>query len=145
LITTKRAKEGTRTFNVNFTSSLQQLPRKVPVMNAEQYMQAAIMGAQNAWVVKNGGDRQELHEKIREHSMEAGKQVKVEGKSNDLIDRILKDDYFNIDKKRLLEIMDPKNFIGAAAIQTQEFVSEEVDPIIDANKSLLGMEASLKV
>jgi len=95
--------------------------------------------------VKNGGDRQELHEKIREHSMEAGKQVKVEGKSNDLIDRILKDDYFNIDKKRLLEIMDPKNFIGAAAIQTQEFVSEEVDPIIDANKSLLGMEASLKV
>lgn len=95
--------------------------------------------------VKNGGDRQELHERIREHSMEAGKQVKVEGKSNDLIERILEDDYFKIDKKRLLEIMDPKNFIGAAPMQTEEFIKEEVEPIIEKNKNLLGIEAELKV
>lgn len=69
--------------------------------------------------VKNGGDRQELHERIRVHSMEAGKNVKVEGKDNDLIDRIINDKYFNLDKDRLLEILDPKNFIGFAPEQTE--------------------------
>jgi len=95
--------------------------------------------------VKNGGDRQELHERIRVHSMEAGKQVKIEGKSNDLIDRVLQDDYFKIDKNRLVEIMNPANFIGAAPKQTEEFVKEEVTPIIDKNKNLLGIDCDLKV
>lgn len=95
--------------------------------------------------VKNGGDRQELHERIRVHSMEAGKMVKVEGKENDLIERILADDYFKIDKERLVEILDPKNFIGFAAEQTEDFIKEEIDPIIEKNKSLLGMKAELNV
>jgi len=95
--------------------------------------------------VKNGGDRQELHERIRTHSMDAGRVVKVEGKENDLIDRIIEDDYFNIDKKRLLEILDPKNFIGFAPDQTVEFVNTEITPIIEANKEMLGMDSSLKV
>ena len=95
--------------------------------------------------VKNGGDRQELHERIRVHSMDAGRNVKVEGKENDLIERILADDYFNIDKNRLMELLDPKNFIGFAAEQTVDFVELEVKPIIEKNKELLGLKAELHV
>lgn len=95
--------------------------------------------------VKNGGDRQELHELIRVHSMEAGKVVKLEGKDNDLIERIIADENFNIDKKRLLEILDPKNFVGFASEQTVEFVETEVKPIIEKYSDLLGMEADLRV
>lgn len=95
--------------------------------------------------VKNGGDRQELHERIRVHSMEAGKNVKVEGKDNDLIDRIINDKYFNLDKDRLLEILDPKNFIGFAPEQTEEFVNIEVKPILEKYSNRLGMKATLKV
>lgn len=95
--------------------------------------------------VKNGGDRQELHERIRVHSMEAGKMVKVEGKENDLIERILNDKGFNLDKDRLLEILAPKNFIGFAPEQTEEFINIEVKPILEKYKDRLGMEASLRV
>ncbi|MDY5981227.1 MAG: adenylosuccinate lyase [Fusobacterium mortiferum] len=95
--------------------------------------------------VKNGGDRQELHERIRVHSMEAGKNVKVKGKDNDLIDRIINDKYFNLDKARLLEILDPKNFIGFAPEQTEEFVNIEVKPILEKYSNRLGMKATLKV
>ena len=95
--------------------------------------------------VKNGGDRQELHERIRVHSMEAGKNVKVEGKDNDLIERILNDKYFNLDKERLLEILDPKNFIGFAPEQTEEFINIEVKPILEKYNDKLGMKANLRV
>ena len=95
--------------------------------------------------VKNGGDRQELHERIRVHSMEAGKNVKVKGKDNDLIDRIINDKYFNLDKDRLLEILDPKNFIGFAPEQTEEFVNIEVKLILEKYSNRLGMKATLKV
>jgi len=95
--------------------------------------------------VKNGGDRQELHERIRMHSMEAGKQVKVEGKDNDLIERILADDYFNIDKNRLMELLNPNNFIGFASEQTLDFIEVEVNPLIEKYKDLLGIKAELHV
>lgn len=95
--------------------------------------------------VKNGGDRQELHELIRVHSMEAGKQVKVDGKPNDLVDRILADDRFNIDKNKLKQVLDPKNFTGFASVQTEEFLKEYVAPILLKNKDLLGMDIELKV
>ncbi|MBZ4683395.1 MAG: adenylosuccinate lyase [Fusobacteriales bacterium] len=95
--------------------------------------------------VKNGGDRQELHERIRVHSMEAGKQVKIHGKKNDLIERILADEYFNIDKERLVEILDPKNFIGFASEQVVDFIETEINPIIDKYKDYLGIDAELKV
>ncbi|MGL6154600.1 MAG: adenylosuccinate lyase [Cetobacterium sp.] len=95
--------------------------------------------------VKKGGDRQELHEKIRVHSMEAGKMVKIHGKENDLIERILEDSYFNIDREKLLQILDPKNFIGFAPQQTEDFIKTEIQPILDKYKDLLGMEADLKV
>ncbi|UMQ43010.1 adenylosuccinate lyase [Chryseobacterium sp. Y16C] len=95
--------------------------------------------------VKAGGDRQEIHEVIRVHSMEASKQVKVEGKENDLIERILNDNSLKLDKSKLKEVLDPKNFIGFAPIQTEEFIANEVQPIIDQNKDLIGLEADLKV
>lgn len=95
--------------------------------------------------VKRGGDRQELHELIRVHSMEAGKQVKVEGLENDLIERILNDDSFDIDREKLMEILDPKNFIGFAPQQVVDFLENEVNPILEKNKDLLGMDTDLKV
>ena len=95
--------------------------------------------------VKNGGDRQELHERIRVHSMEAGRMVKVEGKENDLIERILNDKGFNLDKERLLEILAPKNFIGFAPEQTEEFINIEIKPVLEKYGDRLGMEAALRV
>ncbi|TDT70521.1 adenylosuccinate lyase [Hypnocyclicus thermotrophus] len=95
--------------------------------------------------VKNGGDRQELHERIRVHSMEAGKQVKIYGAKNDLIERILEDEYFNIDKERLVEILDPKNFIGFSSEQVIDFIETEINPIIEKYKDYLGIDAELKV
>jgi adenylosuccinate lyase len=95
--------------------------------------------------VKAGGDRQEIHEVIRVHSMEASKKVKEEGKENDLIERILNDDSLKLDKSKLTEVLDPKNFVGFAPIQTVEFIQNEVQPILDQNKDLIGLEADLKV
>ncbi|MGL5761028.1 MAG: adenylosuccinate lyase, partial [Cetobacterium sp.] len=91
------------------------------------------------------GDRQELHELIRVHSMEAGKQVKVEGLENDLIERIINDLSFDIDREKLMEILDPKNFIGFAPAQVVDFLETEVNPILEKNKELLGMNTDLKV
>ncbi|WP_322969580.1 adenylosuccinate lyase [Faecalibacter sp. LW9] len=95
--------------------------------------------------VKNGGDRQELHEIIRTHSMEAAKQVKMEGKHNDLIERIIADDNVKIDKDKLVELLDPKNFIGFAEEQTEDFLKDLVDPIVEKYKEFLGTNTDLKV
>ena len=95
--------------------------------------------------VKKGGDRQELHELIRVHSMEAGKKVKVEGLENDLIERIINDQSFDINRDKLMEILDPKNFIGFAPEQVVDFLETEVNPILEKNKELLGMDTDLKV
>lgn len=95
--------------------------------------------------VKNGGDRQELHERIRVHSMEAGKMVKIEAKENDLLERILADEYFNLDKEKLVNIMNPKNFTGFAGQQTEDFIEKEVRPILEKYKSCLGMNVDLRV
>ena len=95
--------------------------------------------------VKAGGDRQEIHETIRVHSMEASKKVKVEGKENDLIERILNDESLKMDKSKFMEMLDPKNFIGFAPIQAEEFVQNEAQPILDKYSDLIGLEADLKV
>lgn len=95
--------------------------------------------------VKAGGDRQEIHEIIRVHSMEASKKVKMEGKENDLIERILNDDSLKLDKTKLKEVLDPKNFIGFAPVQTEEFVKNEISPIVEKYQHLIGLESDLKV
>lgn len=95
--------------------------------------------------VKCGGDRQEIHEIIRQHSMEASKKVKVEGKENDLIERLMTDDRLKMDKTKIYEILNPKNFIGFAPIQTEEFIREEVNPILQKYEELIGLDVDLKV
>lgn len=95
--------------------------------------------------VKAGGDRQEIHEKIRVHSMEASKKVKMEGKENDLIDRIMNDESLKFDKSKLMEVLAPKNFIGFAPIQTEEFIKNEINPVLDKYADLIGLQSELKV
>lgn len=97
--------------------------------------------------VKHGGDRQELHEVIRELSMEAGKRVKVEGADNDLLERIARDDRFAAIHDQLDDITDPAKFTGRAAQQVDDYVRDEIDPILEANKALLDKAtvAELKV
>ncbi len=95
--------------------------------------------------VKAGGDRQELHEKIRVLSMEAGKTVKVEGKDNNLIDLIKQDNAFVAVKDTLDDILDAKNFIGRAPSQTMEFIQQEIQPILDKHADLLGETGKLSV
>ncbi len=95
--------------------------------------------------VKAGGDRQELHEKIRVHSMESAKKVKIEGGNNDLIERIKGDSAFSAIHDKLDKILDPKNFIGRAPKQATEFIAQEIDPILKANKSIIGLEGEVNV
>ena len=95
--------------------------------------------------VKAGGDRQELHERIRELSMEAGKTVKVEGKDNNLLELIAADPAFNLSLEDLQRSMDPKKYIGRAKEQTERFVNTVVQPILDSHKELLGVKAEINV
>lgn len=95
--------------------------------------------------VKAGGDRQELHEKIRTHSMEAAKKVKEEGKENDLILRIAEDPAFGMDIEKLNALMKPENFIGCATEQTTEYLSTVVAEILKDNQNVLGMDAEINV
>ena len=109
---------------------------ELPFMATENIMMQA---------VKNGGDRQELHEKIRELSMEAGKNVKVNGGQNNLIELISADGSFNLDIDALKAILKPENYVGRAPQQTEEFVNEVIAPILEANKELLGVQVELNV
>ena len=95
--------------------------------------------------VKRGGDRQELHERIRVHSMEAAKRVKELGMDNDLIERIIKDDKFLLSREEILGIMDPSNFIGRAPGQVDFFINNVVNPIIESNKKELGNSSEINV
>ena len=94
---------------------------------------------------KRGCDRQELHERIREHSMAAAKRVKGEGLSNDLIERIMADDYFKLTKEEILDIIDPLKFIGRAPSQVVEFIDVYVTPILNENKDALEIKSEINV
>ncbi len=95
--------------------------------------------------VKAGGNRQELHERIRVLSMQAGANVKAEGKENDLLDRIRADELFRAVRDRLDDILDAKKFVGRAPGQTVEFISREIDPILERHKDLLGARGDVRV
>ena len=95
--------------------------------------------------VKAGGNRQELHEQIRVLSMEAGKNVKVEGGENNLIDLIKKDEMFRPVWDHIDDILDAKKFIGRAPSQTVEFIEEEIDPILKQHAKLLGEKGDVRV
>ncbi len=115
----------------------------------EKHMMAELpfMATENIMMdaVKAGGDRQELHERIRELSMEAGKTVKVEGRDNNLLELIAADPAFNLSLEDLQRSMDPKKYIGRAKEQTERFVNTVVQPILDSHKELLGVKAEINV
>ena len=95
--------------------------------------------------VKKGGDRQELHEEIRVHSMEAGRQVKEFGKPNDLLERIAKDPMFGLSEEDVMKLTEPSDYIGRSSQQTEEFIEEYIRPVIEANREYLGKDVDLKV
>lgn len=95
--------------------------------------------------VKQGGDRQELHERIRVHSMEAAKRVKEQGLSNDLLDRIIADDAFSMSREEILSIMEAENFIGRAPGQVEDFINDIIKPVLEKNRDLLNVSVSINV
>ena len=109
---------------------------ELPFMATENILMAA---------VKKGGDRQELHERIRQHSMAAGEVVKVEGKPNDLLERIATDPAFGMTIEELRAELVPQNFVGRAPQQVAQFLQNDVQPILDRYRDLLGLEVEIKV
>ncbi len=110
------------------------LMSELPFMATENIMMDA---------VKAGGNRQELHEKIRELSMEAGRNVKVEGRENNLLELIAADEAFPMTLEELQETMDPSKYVGRAPSQVSEFIEEVIQPVLAENKELLGMTAEI--
>ena len=95
--------------------------------------------------VKAGGDRQELHERIRELSMEAARHVKAEGRENDLLELIAADEAFNLSLDELKGAMDPARYVGCAPRQVEVFLEQAVDPILEENRDLMGLKADIHV
>ena len=112
------------------------LMAELPFMATENIMMDA---------VKAGGDRQELHEKIRTLSMEAGRNVKEKGQENNLLELIAADPAFGLSLEDLKKSMDPSRYVGRAPRQVDEFLAEVVNPILDANRDVLGMKAEINV
>ena len=112
------------------------LMAELPFMATENIMMDA---------VKAGGDRQELHEKIRQLSMQAGKTVKEEGKDNNLLELIAADPSFHLSLEDLEASMQPERYVGRAPKQTEEFITEVISPILEKNKEVLGLTAEINV
>lgn len=110
--------------------------RELPFMATENIMMQA---------VKKGGDRQELHERIRQHSVAAGKLIKEEGGENDLVQRIADDPAFKITKEEIEAMLIPENFTGRSAQQVEAFLTECINPVLDKNKEVLGEKGELSV
>ena len=117
------------------------------VINKRLMSELPFMATENIMMdaVKRGGDRQELHEKIRTLSMEAGKNVKQEGLENNLLELIAQDPEFHMTLAELQETMDPKKYIGYAPQQVTNFIKEHVNPILEENRGDLGMRAEINV
>ena len=112
------------------------LMSELPFMATENIMMDA---------VKKGGDRQELHERIRELSMEAGKRVKEEGLDNNLLSLIAQEPMFMTNEEELAEAMDPSRYVGCAPAQVERFLKEVIGPVLEENKELLGVKAEINV
>ena len=112
------------------------LRSELPFMATENIMMDA---------VKAGGDSQELHEKIRQLSMEAGKNVKQNGLDNNLLELIAEDESFGLSLEDLQKTMNPANYVGRSKEQVEEFLANEIQPILDENKDILGLTAEINV
>ncbi len=129
---------------INITSGLvvypkvieQRVMRELPFMATENIMMRA---------VEKGGDRQVLHEALRQHSIAAAKVVKEEGGENDLVKRIAADPLFMITEEEIMSVLKPANYTGRAPEQVEEFLNEVVWPVLEKNKALLGEHVELSV
>ncbi len=117
-------------------SILARVMKELPFMATENIMMRA---------VEKGGNRQELHEALRQHSIAAAKIVKEEGGENDLVDRIAADPEFKITKEEIVAVLKPENFIGRCPQQVDRFIEECVNPVLEANKEVLGEKVQLSV
>jgi len=138
------AMDGILNVMLNVTENLVVYPKVIEsrVMSELPFMATEMILMEE---VKKGGDRQELHERIRVHSMAAAARVKQEGKSNDLIERIIADEAFKLSEEELRAALKPENFIGRAPSQVDEFLVEYIDPILKAHEQDLGLSAELSV
>ena len=112
------------------------LMAELPFMASENIMMQA---------VEKGGNRQELHERLRQHAIAAGKQVKEEGLPNDMVDRVAADPAFGLTKEEIVAGLVPENFVGRAPQQVEEFIANVLQPIFDANPDAVEQHASLSV
>ncbi len=138
------ATDGILDIMLNVTADLVVYPK---VIAARVMKELPFMATENIMMqaVKKGGDRQELHEKLRVHSQAAARVVKEEGGDNDLVDRVAADPAFGLTKEEILAEMDPKAFTGRAPQQVEEFLDEYIRPVLEANKDILGEKVELKV
>lgn len=97
------------------------------------------------YCTRRGGDRQELHEAIREHSVACAKQVKLYGADNDLLERIIADERFGLTEEEMAELTRPETFTGCAAMQTEEYLKNEIAPLLDSYKDLIGVDIKITV
>ena len=138
------AVDGILQLYMNVTANMVVYPKVI-----EKHIMAELpfMATENIMMdaVKSGGDRQELHEKIRVHSMAAGSVVKNEGKENDLLERIAADESFGLTLEQLKARMKPAEYVGRAPGQTREFVRDYLNPIFEENKDILGRQAQINV
>ena len=138
------ALDGVLDLYLNVASGLVVYPKVI-----EKHLMAELpfMATENIMMdaVKAGGNRQELHERIRTHSMEAGKEIKEKGADNDLIERIAADPAFNTDADSIRRTLDPALYVGRAPQQTEEFISGVVRPVIEERSDLLGAQAAINV
>ena len=138
------AVDGILDLCLNVTDGLKVYPRVI-----EKHMMAELpfMATENIMMdaVKAGGDRQELHEKIRTLSMEAGRNVKEEGKDNNLLELIAADPSFNMSLEDLERSMDPSRYVGRSKEQVEAFVKNVVNPVLEENRELLGVKVEINV
>ena len=129
---------------MNVTDGLKVYPK---VIEKHLLAELPFMATENIMMdaVKRGGDRQELHEKIRELSMQAGAVVKEEGKDNDLVSRIAEEPLFGVSEEEINEVLRPELYTGRAAVQTERFLKDVVKPVLDRNADLLGASAEINV
>lgn len=138
------ATDGILELYMNVSGGLVVYPK---VIRAHLDAELPFMATENILMdaVKAGGDRQELHERIRVHSMAAAKAVKEEGKPNDLLDRIAADPAFHVTKEALQKVLKPENFVGRAPQQTSEYLDGVIKPILSENRDVLGIKAEINV
>ena len=138
------AADGILDLCLNVTDGLKVYPKviekrlraELPFMATENIMMDA---------VKAGGDRQELHEKIRTLSMEAGRRIKDEGQEKQLLELIAQDPSFHLTQEQLHAAMDPSRYVGCAPVQVERFLKEQIRPVLEANQELLGIKAEINV